>query len=79
MYSVTVSSKGQIAIPKEIRDRLNIREGTRMVLQITNEGLVLQRDFNDWRSLQGLAAGDDLISAHVAEKREELALEKVRL
>ncbi|MBM4055882.1 MAG: AbrB/MazE/SpoVT family DNA-binding domain-containing protein [Planctomycetes bacterium] len=34
MKALTISSKGQIAIPKEIRDSLNIKEGDRLVYKV---------------------------------------------
>jgi AbrB family looped-hinge helix DNA binding protein len=33
MEKVTVSSKGQIAIPKAVRDALNLREGSKLTVE----------------------------------------------
>ncbi len=38
-----VSERGQIVIPKEIRDRLGLKSGTRMIMIATNDTLILQR------------------------------------
>ena len=40
---VTVSEKGQIAIPVDIRRRLNIRKGQTLVLQVTEDKLLLTK------------------------------------
>jgi AbrB family looped-hinge helix DNA binding protein len=35
MYTCTVTSKGQIVIPSQIRKRLNIKSGTKLCMQDT--------------------------------------------
>ncbi|MGQ3685679.1 MAG: AbrB/MazE/SpoVT family DNA-binding domain-containing protein [Candidatus Loosdrechtia sp.] len=50
MKSVTVSSKGQIAIPKEIRDALSIKGGDRLIFNVENGKLVLEPVINIPRS-----------------------------
>lgn len=42
MKVLTISSKGQIAIPKGIRDFLNIKEGDRLVYKIDRGRIVLE-------------------------------------
>jgi AbrB family looped-hinge helix DNA binding protein len=39
----TLTSKGQTTIPKEIRDRLNMKEGDRMTFTLLPDGTVLMR------------------------------------
>ena len=38
-----VSEKGQVVIPKEIRDRLAIKEGTRLLVISTEDAVILQK------------------------------------
>jgi len=38
-----VSEKGQVVIPKEIRDMLGFKEGTRLIVVATEDAVVLQR------------------------------------
>ena len=38
-----VSDKGQVVIPKEIRDRLGFKEGTKLIVVATEDAVVLQR------------------------------------
>ncbi len=38
-----VSDKGQVVIPKEIRDRLNFTEGSKLIVIATEDAVVLQR------------------------------------
>jgi antitoxin PrlF len=43
MVSSTLTSKGQITIPREIRDRLGLRKGDRVVFQFDEHGNLLLR------------------------------------
>ncbi|TFF99567.1 MAG: AbrB/MazE/SpoVT family DNA-binding domain-containing protein [Promethearchaeota archaeon] len=40
---IVVDSKGRILIPKEIRKKLNIKSGSKLILKIEDERLVLLR------------------------------------
>jgi AbrB family looped-hinge helix DNA binding protein len=39
----TVTSKGQVTIPKQLRDRLGIRAGSRVAFELTESGEVVLR------------------------------------
>ena len=75
MEKVTVSSKGQIAIPKQVRDDLNLAEGTKLTLEVRGQEIVLSKG-DAWRQLQGAARGLDLDLA--AFKKAERELEDSR-
>jgi antitoxin PrlF len=38
-----VSDKGQVVIPKEIRDKLGFTEGTRLIVVAAEDAVILQR------------------------------------
>jgi len=76
MEKVTVSSKGQIAIPKQVREDLNLTEGSRLTLEVRGQEIVLSRGAA-WRQLQG-AAGDPMMKAFETFKREEREREDSR-
>lgn len=75
MEHVTVSSKGQIAIPKQVREALNIAEGSKLTLEIRGQEIVLSKGAA-WKKLQG--AGGDLMKTFAAFKEEEREREDSR-
>ena len=77
MEKVTVSSKGQIAIPKAVREALNLSEGTKLTLEVRGQEIVLSKK-PAWRKLQGAGAGGDLMSAFAAFKKQEREREDSR-
>ncbi|MDO8588238.1 MAG: AbrB/MazE/SpoVT family DNA-binding domain-containing protein [Armatimonadota bacterium] len=61
MTQVTVSSKYQVVIPLEIRKRLNVRKGQKMLVVVRNNiiELVPDRDISELRGfLKGMPAGN---------------------
>lgn len=55
MNSTTLTSKGQITLPKDIRDRLALKQGDRFRVAIgRNEQLTLVRDHTPSELLQNL-------------------------
>jgi len=55
MPTTKVSSKGQIVIPREIRERLNISKGTELELIVIDGGIFLIRVPDDpLKSLRGM-------------------------
>jgi AbrB family looped-hinge helix DNA binding protein len=71
---ITVSSKGQIAIPKSVRDALNLVEGTKLTLEIRGQEIVLSKE-PAWKKLGGAAKERDLMSVFAAFRKRERELE----
>ena len=42
MMSVRVQAKGQVTIPKQIRDKLNVQPGDLVVFMETDEGVIVK-------------------------------------
>ncbi len=40
---ITVSEKGQITIPKEVRERLNILKGDKFIVYLKDEEIILKK------------------------------------
>jgi AbrB family looped-hinge helix DNA binding protein len=43
MMTSTISSKGQITVPKAVRDRLGLRAGTRVEFELVERGVMLRK------------------------------------
>jgi AbrB family looped-hinge helix DNA binding protein len=75
--NVTLSSKGQIAIPKAIRTALNLTEGTKLAVSVRGTEIVLSKEAA-WKKLAGAGAGRDLMTAFIADKQREREREDSR-
>ena len=82
MVTITVSTKGQIAIPRSVRDRSSLKPGTKPGLDVKGETLVMRRvaaGLKDWRSMQGMIRkGPSLTKALEEEHRREIEREDAR-
>ena len=82
MTTATISSNGQIAIPKAVRERLHLEAGTQLSIDIQGEELVMRRvvrDYPDWRTMEGMArGGESLTEALLEDRRAERAHDDAR-
>ncbi len=54
MSGSTITSKGQITLPKSVRERLGVRAGDRVAFRIATDGTVtVEAETVDLRSLRG--------------------------
>ncbi len=53
-YETTVTAKGQITLPKEIRDRLGVREGEKLSIDTEEGKVVLKRKTSGIDALVGI-------------------------
>lgn len=74
---VTLSSKGQLVIPKHVREALNISSGDQFRVKIIEGKIVLEplEDHSQVDRLYGKFTGDDLLLDLEEEHRQELARE----
>jgi len=70
--STTVSTKGQFVIPSEIRDALDIRPGTRVVV-IQEENRIVLQPVNErfLKETRGITAGGRSLSDMLIEERRQ--------
>jgi AbrB family looped-hinge helix DNA binding protein len=79
MATTTVSSKGQVVIPRHLREKHRLTSGMRLQITESDEGLVLSplrrarpsTRQTGWRSLRGSAKGTEALKQHLAEHRRE--------
>lgn len=78
MATTKVSERGQVVIPKAIRDKLGIRRGQMLEVDVTGDtirmrptkGKSAQR--GDWRRWRGVLAGTRALQELEAEHRREI-------
>lgn len=66
-----VTSKGQVTIPKEVREQLGIRPGDEIEFEETDEGYVIRKEveenrFEKWR---GVAETDETVEERMTDLR----------
>jgi AbrB family looped-hinge helix DNA binding protein len=76
MPTVTVSSKGQIVIPLDLRKELGLKEGEQLEVSANADAIVLTRvrtrmARRTWRSWCGALAGSNALEEHGKEHRKE--------
>jgi AbrB family looped-hinge helix DNA binding protein len=83
MTKATISSKGQIAIPKAVRERLRLKAGTQVSIDVRGEALVVKRmakGLPDWRTMEGMArGGESLTKALLEERAADVARDHARI
>ena len=53
-YQSKITSKGQVTIPKDLRERFGFKEGEEVLMVPENEGILLKHRMDSMRSLRGL-------------------------
>ena len=68
-----VTTKGQVTIPKEIRDRLGIEAGDEIEFEKSDDGYVLRKstDENPFEKWRGVADTDKTVEERMKELRGE--------
>jgi len=72
----TVTVKGQVVIPAEIRRRLGVKQGTRLRVEEHDGAIVMRPIARDYfERMSGLLQGASAVGALEADRREELRKE----
>ncbi len=77
-YESTVTSKGQITIPKDLRKKYELRRGEKVVLIPSGDGIVLKHRVNDLRRIRGVLREEvdiEKASRFIKKLRKEWRLE----
>lgn len=49
MYRAKITSKGQLTLPKELREKLGLKPGDYLEIKETKKGYVLEKDLDEQR------------------------------
>ena len=67
-----ISTKGQIVIPTELREAMNLKPGTRVALEIEGDALLLRPVTAEFvRGLRGITRGKGLSALREREHRKD--------
>jgi AbrB family looped-hinge helix DNA binding protein len=79
MLKARVSSRGQLALPKGIRDQLGLGEGTCLMVRVEGDEVILRKAVTgDWRQWEGRFKGSDLLGDLAKSRRKGLAQDRNR-
>ena len=79
MLKARVSSRGQLALPKKVRDELKLWEGSDLTVRIQGDEVILRKvPPGSWRGWQGRLKGPNLLVELARERRRELNRERNR-
>ncbi len=79
MLKTRVSSKGQITLPKAVREQLGIGEGTVLVVTVENGTIHLEKPVSRFDRWRGALAGTNVLEELEREHREEIERDEKRL
>ena len=84
MSEVSVSSKGQIVIPRELRERVGIRQGTVLEVELRDGAIVLrpvpsegERSPGGWRRWRGAFRDRNLVNHLLDDHDDEVRRERL--
>jgi AbrB family looped-hinge helix DNA binding protein len=74
----TVTKKGQVTIPKPVRDRLHIKEGDRLHFEVKDNVVILKRqERKSLLSLGGIAKGRKVGAGNEREYTKKAVARKI--
>ena len=72
MLKATVSSKGQVTLPKPAREQLGIAAGTELEVVVDQQTIQLRKIEPRWRRWYGALQGSEALRELEKEHREEI-------
>ena len=73
MLRARLSSRGQLVLPKEVRDQLGLGEGAYLTLRVEGEEVILRKALpGKWREWEGRFKGSDLLGDLARNRQKEL-------
>jgi AbrB family looped-hinge helix DNA binding protein len=79
MLKAHVSSRGQVALPKEVREQLGLGEGTSLTVRVAGDEVILRKaPAGSWKDWEGRFKGSDLLGDLARSRRRELVRDRKR-
>jgi len=77
-YRTKVSSKGQIVIPKDIREKHGYRKGSKLIITALDENRILLERVPRLSEIFGFMGGAEATKTLLTERERESSVEKER-
>ena len=79
MLKARVSSRGQVALPKAVRDQLGLGEGASLTVRVQGDEVILRKlNEGSWREWEGCLKGAGLLGDLARERRREMMHDRKR-
>ncbi len=79
MLKARLSSRGQLALPKEVREQLRLEEGVSLTVRVEGDEVILRKaGTGSWREWEGRFKGSDLLGDLARNRRKELSRDRKR-
>jgi len=79
MLKAHVSSRGQVALPKAVREQLGLEEGASLTVRVVGDEVILRKaPAGSWREWEGRFQGSNLLADLTRSRRKELARDRTR-
>jgi len=69
--TTTMGAKGQVVVPKAIRDEVGLHPGDQVDFELRDGEVVLTRAVHETRPLRGRFAGSDLLTGLLEDRASE--------
>jgi AbrB family looped-hinge helix DNA binding protein len=76
--TTTMGAKGQVVVPKAIRDEVGLQPGDPIEFELRDGEVVLSRGSREMRPLGGRYAGTDLLTGLMEDHAREVAKDLAR-
>jgi AbrB family looped-hinge helix DNA binding protein len=77
MLKARLSSRGHLALPKEVRDQLDLADGVLLTVRVEGDEVILQKAVTgNWREWEGRFKGSDLPGDLACGRRKELTRDR---
>jgi len=74
MHTIRLSAKGQMVIPKNLRDELNVKPGCYLTAHVLDGKLIVEPSAKaPWEELRGMFKGSTMLDDLEREHAEEVA------
>jgi len=79
MLKARLSSRGHLALPKEVRDQLDLADGVLLTVRVEGDEVILRKAVTgNWREWEGRFKSSDLLGDLARNRRKELTRERQR-